>query len=213
MYKTLICSLILSNISAAIPALAQDTIFQSEIEEIEVFSVSRRSQGLDDVNAAVSILSADELSLVAQTHYQESLNRLPDVNIHRNNGQESLVAIRSPVLTGAGACGSFLIAENGIPLRSNGFCNVNEMFDAHTENAEQIEVVRGPSSAFWGANAVHSMINVLLPSPGEAGRLRLEAGPRGSYRVQGQVGEGEGDFKQSLLVTGVSEDGYLEYSR
>ena len=146
---------------------------QQAIEEIEVFADSRRAEGLTNVNAAISVLGEDELDLILQTHYQEALARVPGFSGNRNNGQESLMALRSPVLTGAGACGAFLIAENGIPVRSAGFCNVNEMFDTHSEYAQSIEVIRGPASAFWGSNALHGLINVQLPDPGEVGELTL----------------------------------------
>ncbi|MFK7864327.1 MAG: TonB-dependent receptor [Pseudohongiellaceae bacterium] len=192
----------------SVQAMGQSTNGSDAIQEIQVSSTIRRSVGLADVNAAVSVLSQDELNLIKSSHYQEALNRLPGVAIHRNNGQESLVAIRSPVLTGAGACGSFLVAENGIPVRSQGFCNVNEMFDTHTENAASIEVVRGPGSAFWGSNAVHGLINVVLPEPGDAGEITLEQGPRGSQRIKGAYGNDYGNFKQLFLFNGQDEEGY-----
>ncbi len=186
---------------------AQEQAIQ-EIQEIQIVSNIRRSEGLSDVNAAVSVIGAEELSLLRLNHYQEALNRVPGVNVNRNNGQESLASIRSPVLTGAGACGAFLMAENGIPLRSNAFCNVNQMFDAHSENADRIEVVRGPSSALWGSNAMHGLINVVLPEPGEAGSLTLEAGPRGSQRIQGRFGTETEGVKNLILFNGVEEEGY-----
>lgn len=208
--KILFSAVAISTVTATLPAVAQSG--REAIEEIRVTSNSRRSEGLSDINAAVSVLGQQELDLIAHTHYQEALNRLPGVNISRNNGQESLIAIRSPVLTGGGACGAFLTAENGIPLRSQGFCNVNEMFDAHTENAASIEVVRGPGSAFWGSNAMHGMINVVLPEPGDAGEITLESGPEGSWRVKGRYGNDYGNFKQLLLVNGVNEEGYRDDS-
>ena len=159
--KLLVTAIATATAAYTLPALAQSG--QQAIEEIQVTSTTRRSEGLADINAAVSVIGERELDLISLTHYQEALNRLPGVNISRNNGQESLAAIRSPVLTGSGACGAFLVAENGIPVRSSGFCNVNEMFDAHSENAARIEVTRGPGSAFWGSNAVHGLINVVLP--------------------------------------------------
>lgn len=206
--KLLVSAIAFATAGFTVPVMAQVGAGSSAIEEIQVISNNRRSEGLTDINAAVSVLGEQELDLVSHAHYQEALNRLPGVNISRNNGQESLIAIRSPVLTGGGACGAFLVAENGIPVRSHGFCNVNEMFDTHSENAERIEVVRGPGSAFWGSNAVHGMINVVLPKAGDAGELTLEAGPRGSYRAQGKLGHDYGNFKQMLLFNGVSEDGY-----
>ncbi len=178
------------------------------IEEIIVTSATRRPELLSNINASVGILSEEELRLISHTHIQESANRLAGVNINRNNGQESLTAIRSPVLTGAGACGAFLLAEQGIPLRAAGFCNVNELFDAHSENAQRIEVIRGPGSAFYGSNAVHGMINVVLPSPEAGGEVTLEAGPRGSARVNTKIGFENGGFKHMFLFNGTSEEGY-----
>ncbi|MCG8415404.1 MAG: TonB-dependent receptor plug domain-containing protein, partial [Pseudomonadales bacterium] len=210
--KLLVSSIAASAAMAALPTSAQSIAGSEVINEIEVISTARRSEGLADINAAVSVLGSRELNLIALTHYQEALDRLPGVNVHRNNGQESLASIRSPVFTGAGACGEFLVAENGIPLRAAGFCNVNEMFDAHSENAQQIEVVRGPGSAFWGSNAVHGLINVVLPEPGDVGSLRLEAGPRGSYRVRGALGYDYGNFKQAIYVNGQDEEGYRDDS-
>ena len=206
--KLLAAGIAIATTLAAAPVLGQSLNGSQAIEEIQITSTSRRSVGLADVNASVSVLSQDDLYLIKSSHYQEALNRLPGVAVHRNNGQESLMAIRSPVLTGAGACGSFLVAENGIPLRSQGFCNVNEMFDAHTENAERIEVVRGPGSAFWGSNAVHGLINVVLPKAGDAGEITLEQGPRGSQRIKGAYGSDYGKFKQLFLFNGQSEEGY-----
>ena len=210
--KLLVSSIAATTAFAALPAVAQIQSGQAVIQEIEVTSTNRRSQGLADVNAAVSVIGEEELDLIGHTHHQEALNRLPGVNINRGNGQESLTSIRSAVLTGAGACGAFMVAENGIPVRSHGFCNVNEMFDAHAENAERIEVIRGPGSAFWGSNALHGLINVVLPEPGEAGEVTLEQGPRGTYRGQAAIGYDQGAFKNILLLNGISEEGYHDNS-
>jgi iron complex outermembrane recepter protein len=189
------------------PASAQDTA--PAVQEIQVISSSRRPENLSTVNAAIATLNEEELRLISHTHIQESANRLPGVNLHRNNGQESLTAIRSPVLSGGGACGAFLLAEQGIPLRAAGFCNVNELFDSHSENAERIEVVRGPASAFYGSNAVHGMINVVLPRAGTANDLTVEYGPRGTWRGNARISTGEeGGFRQTLLLNGIAEKGF-----
>jgi len=72
------------------------------------------------------------------------MNRVAGVMIQRGSGQESLTAIRSPVLAGAGACGGFLFLENA--CRSGvGFCNVNELMEVNTEQAQAIEILRGPA--------------------------------------------------------------------
>src|SRR5690606_1581380 len=104
----------------------------------------------------------------------------------RGGGQESLVSVRSPVLTGAGACGAFLAAEDGLAIRPVGFCNVNDLFEVNTEQAGGIEVLRGPGSAIHGASAVHGILNILTPSVAELPRLGLarEGGPDSYRRVK-----------------------------
>ena len=205
-------SLLAAACAAASAAAMQPALAQSgtpAIEEIQVISTSRRPESLSDVNASIAVLSEEELRLISHTHIQEAANRLPGVNINRNNGQESLTAIRSPVLSGGGACGAFLLAEQGIPLRAAGFCNVNELFDSHSENAERIEVIRGPGTAFYGSNAVHGMINVVLPRAGTGNDLTVEYGPRGTLRGNARIGFGEdGGVRQTVLLNGISEEGF-----
>ena len=114
---------------------------------------------------AISILDAETIASVSADHPAEVLNTLPGVIIHTNSGQEHLIAIRSPVLTGGAGQGSFLILENGVPTRSPAFGNVNSLLEPHHETAKAIEVVRGPGSAKYGSNAVHGLINVILTDP------------------------------------------------
>ncbi|MFA5495521.1 MAG: TonB-dependent receptor, partial [Porticoccaceae bacterium] len=109
---------------AAIP------VFAAPLDEVIVTS-SRVAEQTANLVGNSAVVDQAALKMIAHVHIQETLAQLPGVDMHRNNGQEYLPAIRSPVLSGAGACGSFLIAEDGIPLRPAGFCNVNELFEAH----------------------------------------------------------------------------------
>ena len=113
--------------------------------------------------ASVSRIGGDDLARLSAKHQADALNRSAGVYIQRGSGAESLGAIRSPVLTGAGACGAFLIAEDNLPIRPVGFCNLNELFELNYEQAGSIEVLRGPGSALYGASAVHGIVNVLTP--------------------------------------------------
>ena len=97
---------------------AQDPCGQTQwrLESVEVFG-DRRAQD----PGSFSVLSAAEIEAQSADHPAELLNLLPGVNIHTNSGQEHLLAIRSPVLTGGAGQGSFLIMENGVPTRSPAF--------------------------------------------------------------------------------------------
>jgi outer membrane receptor protein involved in Fe transport len=135
--------------------------------ETIIVTGERRATSIADAPASITALGADEITFVDADHIAEALARAPGVNLHRGSGAEHLTAIRSPVLTAGAGAGSFLFLENGVPLRSAGFANINGLFDAHHELAERIEVVRGPSGVLYGANAIHGVVNVITPVPSD----------------------------------------------
>ena len=126
---------------------------------------------------SIAVVDAEAIELTRASHVHELLVRVPGVWISRGSGHEHLTAIRSGVLTGAGACGEFLLLENGIPIRPAGFCNVNNLFEVNTEQAAAVEVVRGPGSALFGGNALHGVINAVTAMSAEDWRGSFEAGP------------------------------------
>lgn len=132
-----------------------------------VVTAQRRATDADAEAASISVIGDAEIARIGADHPSEILARAPGVLIHRGNGVEQLTAIRSPVLTAGAGAGSFLFLQDGVPLRSAGFGNVNALFEAHTEIADRIEIVRGPSGALYGANAIHGVVNVLTPAPTE----------------------------------------------
>ena len=189
--------------------LAANFAFASP-EEIERISISGHKQNtaLIDLSSNVAQLDQALMALISQEHIQQALVRVPGTWISRGNGQEHLTAIRSPVLTGAGACGAFFMAEDGLSLRAPGFCNTNQLFDSNTEQAGMIEVLRGPQSTLYGTNAVHGVINILSQDAlsQNPNSIAVDGGPhdylRGKFRVASNT------QKQGLLVYGnLTQDG------
>jgi len=101
-------------------------------EELETIIVTARRTAESGFDLAMSWAVLDQASIerVAAQHSNQLFNRVSGAWVSRGNGQESLVSLRSPVLTGAGSCGAFMTAQDGISMRSPGFCNVNQLFDA-----------------------------------------------------------------------------------
>jgi outer membrane receptor protein involved in Fe transport len=149
----------------------------------------------------VGLIGVDDVTTVAPTHATEIFWRVPGAWVTRNSGQESLVGIRSPVLSGTGACSAFLFLEDGLPARPAGFCNVNQLFELNLEQARMIEVVRGPGSALYGSNALHGVVNVLMPTPADGRNQALaDVGPADYYRARFSAGPWDG--ARGFRVTG-----------
>ena len=207
MQKSILATLVGSLLSIPVYATNDDM-------EVITVSASRSSTTILQSTAAVDVLSQNELQLTGHQHINQALAQVAGTWISRGNGQEHLTAIRSPVLTGAGSCGAFFMAEDGISLRAAGFCNTNQLFDANTEQAQQIEVVRGPNSILYGSNAVHGVINILTPDPQQqtTNQLQLEAGANDYLRSKFYLNKNAGKHAVSLYGNLAQDGGYQQQS-
>lgn len=165
-----------------------------------IVTAERRPSARLDAPLSISVINAEEIVRIGADHPAELLNSQPGVFIHRGNGQEHLTAIRSPVLTSGAGAGSFLYLEDNVPLRAAGFSNVNGLFEANYETAGRIEVVRGPSGAVYGANAIHGVINVLTRAPGEDREFLAEASVDTIGRIKSRGYFSDSNGRQGFLA-------------
>ncbi|MDN3637525.1 TonB-dependent receptor [Simiduia curdlanivorans] len=183
------------------------------IETITV-TATRSEQDLSSIPASISIVDQAQLDQISAVHISEALATVPGVWITRGNGQEHLTAIRSPVLTGAGSCGAFAVTEEGVPVRATGFCNVNQLFDLNYEQAQQIDVLRGPGTVLFGSDAQHGVINVIsaAASDGPNHTLGLEAGANDYARLKLGFNRQEGEHGLGLRFNAAHDGGYKDDS-
>ena len=175
------------SMSIALSVAVVSTAAKANLDE--VVTIATRSEAkVADVIGSVAVIDEQTLALVSHAHVQQALSRVAGINLHRGNGQEYLPAVRSPVLTGAGGCGGFLMQEDGIALRAAGFCNINELFEANTEMAQRIEVLRGTGTVLHGSNAMHGVVNVVTPQISQANILGVEVGANDYGRFKFQSG-------------------------
>ncbi len=181
-----------------------------------VVTAERRPHPASELPRRISVIDGADLQFIGADHISEALARVPGVNLHRGSGAEHLTSIRSPVLNAGAGAGSFLFLENGVPMRSPGFANINGLFDAHHEIAGGIEVVRGPSGALYGANAIHGVVNILTPAPSDAFSVFAEAfgDTEDRYKWKGTMSGGNdahgGAHGFFVGASAVSEAGYRE---
>ncbi len=174
-----------------------------------VVTAIKLEQSIGKVPSTVGRLKNADLDKISHVHINEALHQIAGTWVSRGNGQEHLTAIRSPVLTGAGSCGAYLMMQDGISLRAPGFCNVNELFESTSELAEGIEVLKGPGSHIYGSNALHGAVNVITPAvePG-VNRIRFDAGPHDYFRTRYSFS----NQTTRLETSGTTDGGYKDDS-
>ena len=198
-----LCRVVLSTFVCltAYPAAAAELV-----EEIVIVETLGDRLG---ATGSAGLVDAEELAEIRPTHIHEVLVRIPGVWVSRGSGHEHLTAIRSAVLTGAGACGAFLFLEDGLPIRPAGFCNINNLFEVNAEQAAGIEVWRGPASAALGGNALHGAINVATPDPAESS-VGIEGGSYGYAQLRGTLVAARGNHRIALSANGSHSNGYRD---
>ncbi len=139
-------------------------------------------------------LDDTSLKLIQETHPAQLFSVVPGAWVTAGGGQESLMGLRSPLFTGQGACGAFLLLEDGIPIQPAGFCNVNALFELNTEQAQAVEVIRGPGSVLYGGNALHGIVDVLTQPADHApmDSAALQAGSHDYLRLETSLGSWDG---------------------
>lgn len=159
------CLLLASLAPLAQTVWANDNFLDLPLEDllkVEIRSASRKLQRVQDVAAAVSVISREEIEHSGARTIPEALRLAPGVEVARIGNNRWAVSIR-------GFNGRFaqklLVLKDGRSIYSPLFSGVLwEAEDAILSDIERIEVIRGPSAAMWGSNAVNGVINIITRS-------------------------------------------------
>jgi len=134
-------------------------------EEQVVVTASKVEQQLVNAPATVSVVTADVIASTPATNYAELLRAVPGVNISQTSAREFNITMRSATSTLAT---STLALLDGRSLYLDFFGFVAwDMLPVNPNELKQIEVIRGPASAVWGANAMNGVVNFISKTPRE----------------------------------------------
>lgn len=189
---------------AALCGLSAVSVLAAELETMVVTGTRA-----DSLAGSVTVLHEQDVKQTGAVHPAELFSAVPGAWISRGGGQEHLTALRSPVWTGAGACGEVVFAEDGVPVRPSGFCNANQLMEMNMEQAGGVEVLRGSQGgALYGVNAMHGAINLLSMPLQPRHRISMETGPNDYVRGEWEHGDQDG----YLAVNATHDGGYQDSS-
>lgn len=143
-------------------------------KETVVVSASKTEQQLVDAPATMTVIGPKSLNLAPSTSYGDLLRAVPGVNITQ-------ISARDVNVTSRGATSSLATSQlavvDGRSIYQDFFGFVMwDFMPANPNEIKQIEVIRGPASAIWGANALNGVINVITKSPREMQGVTFTAG-------------------------------------
>ncbi len=159
---------------------------EQKYEETVVVSASRTEEKLVNAPATMSVITPVTIQHATSQNFAELLRPIPGLNMTQVSARDINVTSRGA--TGTLATG-LLAMLDGRSLYQDMFGFVMwDFMPVNLNEIKQIEVIRGPASAVWGANALYGVVNVISKSPREMQGTSATFGFGGFSGANGQDG-------------------------
>jgi outer membrane receptor protein involved in Fe transport len=176
-----------------------------------IVSGSRTLQKRTEAPIAISIINAQTIKDTKANQLDQLLNKVTGVFMVDLGNEQHEMSIRQPMSTQS----LFLYLEDGVPIRTTGVYNHNALLEMNMTATRQIEIIRGPASSLYGAEAIGGAVNVITQAPPAFSNayVSVQANNNGYKRADGQAGVRLG--KWGVVASGYyadRTDGPIQYS-
>ena len=186
-----------------VPAI---TLEIATLSDLVVVTATRTDTALIDVPVTMSVLSSDTIAASPAQNYGDLLRSVPGVNVIQTSARDVNLTSRQGTTT---LSNSQLVLVDGRSVYLDFFGIVLwDFLPTNLSDVKQIEVIRGPASAVWGANAVTGVVNIVTKSPREAPGTTASISVGGLGRDAGSsAGKGPGGlFGSNASISRIAND-------
>lgn len=209
----LACVLLLSQIPAAMAQGVQEEedLALSFGDKSTISLVTGRQQSLRRAPAVASVITAADIAAMGATDLDEVLETVPGIHVsHSANNYSPLFVIRGIY---SQLNPQTLLLQNGVPMTALQQGNRGSFWGNYpVENIARIEVIRGPGSALYGADAYAGVINIISKSAADTPGTQVGArvGSFGARDAWVQHGGHLGALEVAGYLRLGSTDGFKE---
>ncbi|MDF1781689.1 MAG: TonB-dependent receptor [Alcanivoracaceae bacterium] len=191
----------------AAPGGAHEDIFSLSLEELSQVSVSIATgtpKSLASVPAGASVVTSEEIAAMGAQTLEEILETIPGVHVSRGSFQyapryfiRGIVSTYNP---------QTLMLVNGVPMTSLFLGDRGEripnQYSLPVKTIERVEVIRGPGSALYGADAFAGVINVITKSADDIDGTQISSswGSFDTGRASLLQSHKTGEFKSAISI-------------
>jgi vitamin B12 transporter len=187
----------------ATPAATGQEVKQTDPVVITATKVETRQSHL---GATVTVINEDEVRTYNYAGIEEALRNVPGVEIARSGSLGRTTSIR---IRGAGP-EQVIVMVDGVRM-SSPTQGLTELSEITLDGIDRIEVVRGPQSTLYGADAIGGVVNIITKKgqgPPQAS-FWFEGGSYSTFREQANVQGSFGGFNYNLSGSRVDTRGHL----
>jgi outer membrane receptor for ferrienterochelin and colicins len=173
-----------------------------ELGNIQIYTASKHLQDVRDAPSSVSVVTADEIQKYGYRTLADILQSVRGFYVTYDRDY-SFVGVR-----GFGRLGDwnsrFLLMIDGHKIDNNidGQAMVGTEFPVDVDLIERVEIIRGPSSSLFGAQAFLAVINVITRKPAQLPGLQLSFAPASYGTYEGRASYGGTYRGVDMLLSG-----------
>src|SRR5580704_7870644 len=165
-----------------------DSLSLEELMQVKVQSAALHPQTLQDAPASVTIITAEDIRKYGYRTLGEALAAVRGFYVSNDRSYES-IGVRGFSLPGDYSS-HLLVMVNGHNMADNIFNYMlyfENDFPIEMNLIRQVEIIRGPSSALYGSNAMFATVNIITKSPEELDPLSVIADTGSFGEKKGQI--------------------------
>ena len=173
-----------------------------ELGNIQVYSASKHMQSASDAPASVTVITADEIQKYGYRTLADVLQSVRGFYVTYDRDY-SFVGVR-----GFGRLGDYniriLVLVDGHRINDNifGEAYLGSEFLVDVDLIERVEIIRGPSSSLYGADAFFAVINVITRKPPQLKDMELSFAPASFGTYEGRASYGGQYRGVDMLLSG-----------
>jgi vitamin B12 transporter len=172
----------------------------ADVKQIDpvVVTATKVETPQSQLGAAVSIVTEDEVRTYHYSGIEEALRNVPGVEIQRSGSLGKTTSIK---IRGAGA-EQVVVLVDGMRV-SSPTLGLTELADLTLDGIDRVEIVRGPQSTLYGADAIGGVVNIITKK-GQGppqGSVWVEGGSYGTIREQANVQGSYGGFNYNVSAS------------
>lgn len=193
-----------------------NVLFKIKIEDIGLnevtISATKIQKRIDKIGSPVYVINSREIERTEGRNIDEALVRVPGVFTEDRHHDESNVVSFRGVGLHTHVTRGILVLVDGVSLTEAMGRTDFEGIDM--ENAERVEVLKGPVSALYGSNGITGVINIIEKSPmdGLNGQFKASVGNYNTTNISANVNGGKNGFKYLIKGKYYNSDGYQDRS-
>jgi iron complex outermembrane receptor protein len=157
-------------LAATAPLCAQESsdvaaLSLEDLLNVKVYSASKYAQDANEAPSSVTVVTADAIRKNGYRRMIDILGSLTGFYV-RNRGNYSVLGVRGFAPQEDSSSNRILVLVNGHAINNNidESAPIQEDFPVDIDLIDRIEVVRGPNSSLYGADAFFAVVNVITIS-------------------------------------------------